>query len=77
MTDLNCDLASSVPDWVIEYPQAWDLFRALGIECSCGGVSLEYACQQKGLDVEEVMSKLLMAINGEICDMDRIEQDEL
>ena len=51
-------LETSVPDWVIDYPQTLAIFQALGIDVSCGGKSLEYVCLQKGLHPETVLAKL-------------------
>lgn len=65
MTNLKCDMESSVPDWVIEYPQALAVFQKLGIDFSCGGKSLEFACRQQGLDTEFVMAKLHKSIEAD------------
>ena len=54
----ECDLATSVSDWVIEHPAALPVFRRLGIDYSCAGKSLEYACRQRGLDPESVLAQL-------------------
>jgi regulator of cell morphogenesis and NO signaling len=56
MTD--CDLETSVPDWVIEHPETLAVFQELGIDYSCGGKSLEFACGQRGLDVSSVLAEL-------------------
>ena len=61
--EINCDLDSSVPDWVIEHPETLIVFQKLGIEYSCGGKSLRYACQEKGLDGNTVMSCLLRCLD--------------
>lgn len=61
---LACDLDSSVPDWVIEYPATQAAFQALGIDCSCGGKSLEYVCRERGLSVEAVSARLRQAIDA-------------
>ena len=55
----ECDLDTSVPDWVIEHPATLAVFQELGIDCCCGGKSLAYACRQQGLDAEAVLAKLL------------------
>lgn len=57
MTD--CDLDTSVPDWIIEHPATTAVFRELGIDDSCGGKSLAYACRQRGLDPQTVLARLL------------------
>ncbi len=62
MTD--CDLETSVPDWIIEHPDILNVFQELGIDYSCGGKSLEYACQQRGLDPHAVLARLLQRIEG-------------
>lgn len=54
----RCDLDTSVPDWVIEYPAALAVFEGLGIDCCCGGKSLRYACLERGLDAEVVLARL-------------------
>lgn len=53
-----CDLDTAVPDWVIEHPAALAVFEELGIDYTCGGKSLGHACRERGLDGEEVLSRL-------------------
>lgn len=55
----SCDLDSSVPDWVIEYPETLELFQNLGIDYCCGGKSLAYACREAGLDASAVLANLI------------------
>ncbi len=55
----ECDLDTSVPDWVIEHPETWTVFEELGIDCGCSGKSLTYVCRQQGLDPQAVLTKLL------------------
>ena len=54
----SCDLDTSVPDWIIEHPETLAVFEALGIDCSCGGKSLAYACRERGLAVKTVLLEL-------------------
>ena len=54
----ECDLDTSVPDWVVEHPATLAVFQEFGIDSSCGGKSLEYVCRQQGLDAEMVLTKL-------------------
>jgi regulator of cell morphogenesis and NO signaling len=58
-----CDLDTSVPDWIIDHPETTAVFRELGIDCSCGGKSLAYACQQQGLEPEQVLARLLRCVH--------------
>lgn len=55
MTDETCDLQSSVPDWMIDYPALQPLFDDLGLDASCGGRSLEYECRRRGHDPDRVL----------------------
>ena len=59
---LECDSDTSVPDWVIEYPETLVVFEELNIDTSCGGKSLGFACQQQGLDAGFVLSRLCRSI---------------
>jgi iron-sulfur cluster repair protein YtfE (RIC family) len=60
----ECDLDTSVPDWVIEHPETLPVFQELGIDTSCGGKSLGFACRQQGLDAEAVLAQLLHRLNA-------------
>jgi len=59
----ECDLDTSVPDWVIDHPETFSLFRELGIDTCCCGKSLAYACSQQGLDEQAVLKKLILCID--------------
>ena len=54
MSMTECGLETSVPDWLIEHPEILPVLQKLGIGYSCGGKSLEYACEERGLDVNSV-----------------------
>ena len=58
----SCDLDTSVPDWVIEHPETLGVFQELGIDYSCGGKSLVYACQVRRLDAKSVLVRLLRCV---------------
>jgi len=65
----ECDLDTSVPDWVIEHPETLTVFQELGIDYCCGGKSLAFSCRQQGLDAEAVLAKL-------VCRLDVSRQDD-
>jgi regulator of cell morphogenesis and NO signaling len=67
----DCDLDTSVPDWVIEHPETLDVFRRLGIDTCCGGKSLRYACRHQGLDPEAVLATLRYCLDASRQDDDR------
>ena len=54
----DCDFDTSVPDWIIEHPETLSVFQEFGIEYSCGGKSLGYACDQQGVDGKLVLEML-------------------
>jgi len=60
MTD--CDLDTTVPDWVIDHPETLVVFQELGIDTCCGGKSLGFACRQRGLDAEAVLAQLRVCL---------------
>lgn len=62
---LNCDLNSSLPDWVIEHPETAEVFETLGLDVSCGGKSLEYLCDKQSLEPVIVLQQLEDAIHNE------------
>lgn len=55
---MNCGLETSIPDWIIEYPQTSKVFAEFGLDTSCGGRSLEYVCQQRDVSVELILERL-------------------
>lgn len=61
--NMNSDLDTSVPDWLIDHPESAAVFDELGIDTSCGGKSLRYLCQQKDLDPETILERLLNVID--------------
>lgn len=54
----ECDLQTSVTDWVIEYPSVLAVLQKLNIDYCCGGKSLEFACREQGLDPSKVLARL-------------------
>lgn len=62
----ECSLETSVPDWVVDHPETLSVFQELGIDYSCGGKSLAFACREQGLQVHNVLSQLHEAIHGGI-----------
>lgn len=58
----ECDLDTSVPDWVIEHPTSLAVFQELGIDYCCGGKSLAHACRERGLDAKTVLAKIIRRI---------------
>ncbi len=64
----ECGLETSVPDWVVDHPETLAIFRELGIDYCCGGKSLEYACQEQGLDAAAVLARLRDCLQGQAED---------
>lgn len=61
----SCDLDTSVPDWIIEHSEIMPLLMELGIDYSCGGKSLAYACREKGLNAAVVLKELRRFLKSE------------
>ncbi len=61
---MNCDLDTSIPDWIIEHPETHSLFGELGLDTSCAGKSLEYVCRQQGYSPSDVLQRLKSAVIG-------------
>lgn len=53
-----CDLDSSIPEWIIEYPETTAIFNELGLDISCGGKSLRYICLHQGFSPQDVLQRL-------------------
>lgn len=53
------DTTDPIVDWVIEYPHAVPLFEQRGVDYTCGGKSLQYACEQRGVDAGDLMQEIL------------------
>lgn len=60
----ECDLDTPVPEWVIEHPATLAIFQEFGIDYSCGGKSVAYACRQQGIDEQMVLKTLLGCLNA-------------
>ena len=60
----HLDLDSSVPDWLIDYPQLLPLFKSLRIDYCCGGKSLRSASEEQGLRPEVVLRECEIASNS-------------
>ena len=68
---MNCDLDTSVPDWIIEHPETTSVFDELGLEVACGGKSLRYVCQHQGLSPQEVLERLGQAVRNAAANSNR------
>lgn len=62
---MQCDLNTSIPDWIIEHPETSSVFAELELDTSCGGKSLEYVATRKGLEPRDVLEKLRDALTAQ------------
>ncbi len=53
---------TSIPEWIIEYPETNAVFDELGLDTSCAGKSLQYVCHHRGLSPQAVLLRLQQAI---------------
>lgn len=63
---MTCDLGSSVPDWLIDYPKTACVFAKYQLETSCGGTSVNYLCARLGLNADVVYEELLDAAKADV-----------
>ncbi len=59
---MECDLDTSIPEWIIEHPETTAVFGELGLDISCAGKSLAYVCHQQDLSPTAVLARLQAAI---------------
>lgn len=62
LAEMDCDLDTSVPDWIIDHPESAAVFDELRIDTSCPGKSLEYICRQHGFNPKAVLRRLLQIV---------------
>lgn len=62
---MDCDLDTTIPDWIIEHPQVQAVFDELGVDTSCGGKSLRYVCHQHGLSPTSVLTRLQQVVDSD------------
>ena len=63
---MNCGPETSIPDWMVEYPETSSVFDELRLDTSCGGKSLEYVCDQQGVCLERVLDRLHQAVERSV-----------
>ena len=52
----------AVVDWAIEHAESIAVFEKHGIEYCCGGKSLAWVCEQRGLDSQVILREIKEAI---------------
>ena len=45
-------------DWAVEHPESIPIFEKYGIDYSCGGKSLEYACRQRAINPQAILAEI-------------------
>ncbi|TWU22029.1 hypothetical protein Pla52o_30770 [Novipirellula galeiformis] len=60
---------TSIPEWIIEYPETTRVFNELGLDTSCAGKSLQYVCHHQGLSPPMVLARLRQLITSEDNDV--------
>tara|TARA_R110002049_G_scaffold285698_4_gene466973 strand:- start:93750 stop:93968 length:219 start_codon:yes stop_codon:yes gene_type:complete len=59
---MNCDLDTSIPEWIIEHPETSIVFDEMGLNSSCAGKSLHYVCVHQGFSPQDVLQRLRQAV---------------
>jgi len=60
MQELTVD--DPVADWAIEHAESIRVFEKHGIDYCCGGKSLDWVCDQRGLNAQMVLTEIKQAI---------------
>ncbi len=60
---MDCDLDTSLPEWIMEHPETQRVFDALELDTSCGGRSLESVCHRCGLSPQDVLGQLRRVVS--------------
>ncbi len=55
---MTADLDTSTADWIVEHPETLPLFERHGVEWTCGGKSLAFACREAGLEATWFLREL-------------------
>lgn len=63
---MQCDLDTSIPDWIIEHPESTAVFGEFGLDIGCGGKSLAYVCHQQSLSPSAVLERLRSEIEKSV-----------
>ena len=50
-----CGLETSLADWAVDHPEIVPLMERMGLDYTCGGRSLEWACLRCGLNPTMVL----------------------
>lgn len=58
VSSCQCNLYSSVPDWVIEHSSLLTSFQELAIDYCCGAKSLHTVCLEMNLKPSEVIQQI-------------------
>ena len=58
------DLEKNVVEWVIDHPESMAVFQQYGIDYSCAGKSLKYACLRRGINPLQVLAEINRAIEA-------------
>ncbi|MCG6154598.1 DUF542 domain-containing protein [Rubinisphaera margarita] len=58
MRESHLDEHDSVFDWLLDVPRSQSVFERHGIDCSCGGKSLRYVCEQAGVDWRMIVAEI-------------------
>ena len=59
---MTADLETSTADWVVDHPETLTVFEQYGVEYTCGGKSLAYACREQRIDPAWFLRELERAI---------------
>ena len=57
-------ITDAVVEWAIEHPEAIAIFEKHGIDYCCAGKSLAYACEQRGVNPQQLLREFIESIGA-------------
>jgi regulator of cell morphogenesis and NO signaling len=57
-------ITDPVVDWAIDHPEMIPFFEKYGIDYCCAGKSLAYACEQRGVNPQQLLREFIESIGA-------------
>jgi iron-sulfur cluster repair protein YtfE (RIC family) len=68
MSEASISAETIINDAVTQYPQTLPVFQAAGIDTCCGGsLPIAEASRRHGIDADELLKSIELAIAGSAC----------
>ncbi|WP_166823421.1 DUF542 domain-containing protein [Thalassoroseus pseudoceratinae] len=58
----------AIVDWATDVPESIRVFEKFGVDYCCGGKSLDYACGQRGIEVQQIVDEIRIAAKNAVSE---------